>query len=80
MAGFALREKEFPGVKQAVSWDGLLRSWRTDLENLATGFAEGAAQVDPKDGLKTCRYCDLQPLCRVHERLSVLEEEPEDYE
>jgi hypothetical protein len=31
--------------------------------------------VSPKRGLQTCRHCDLQTLCRVHERLSALEEE-----
>ena len=80
MAGFALREQEFPGVKQAQSWDGLIAGWKAELENLATGFAAGAAEVDPKNGLATCRYCDLQPLCRVHERLSALEEEGEGFE
>ncbi len=80
MAGFALRENEFPGVKQAQSWDGLIAGWKAEMENLATGFAAGAAQVDPKNGLATCRYCDLQPLCRVHERLSALAEEGEDFE
>ena len=35
------------------------------------GYAVGAgdARVDPKRALQTCRQCDLQPLCRVHERL-----------
>jgi len=80
MAGFALREKEFPGVKQAKSWSGLMQTWKVELENLATGFAEGSAQVDPKKGLATCRNCDLQPLCRVHERLSVLAEEGDEWE
>ena len=45
------------------------------MENLVSGFAEGAAQVDPKKGLATCRNCDLQPLCRVHEKLSALAED-----
>ena len=30
---------------------------------------------DPKQLLATCRNCDLQPLCRVHERLGTLAEE-----
>ena len=34
--------------------------------------------MDPKERLvKTCRYCDLHTLCRVHERLSALDEEEE---
>jgi hypothetical protein len=80
MAGFSIREKEFPGVKQAQSWSGLIEGWKTELAALAAGFAEGSAQVDPKRGLSTCRYCDLKPLCRVHERLSALAEDGEERE
>ena len=74
-AGFSQAEKEIPGVKPAKSWSGLVQYWKTELENLATGFREGDARVDPKKGLATCRNCDLQPLCRVHERLSALDDE-----
>jgi hypothetical protein len=77
-AGFSQNEKEIPGVKPAKSWSGLVQYWKTELEGLATGFAEGEASVDPKKGLATCRNCDLQPLCRVHERLDALEEEEGD--
>ena len=73
-AGLSLRENAIPGVKPAKSWSGLMQYWKTELEGLATGFSEGEARVDPKKGLATCRNCDLQPLCRVHERLSALEE------
>ena len=38
-------------------------------------FADGVARVDPKRGLLTCRHCDLQPLCRVHERIAALDDE-----
>jgi hypothetical protein len=60
-------------VRAAKSWPGLLASWKNELESLARGFAAGAAAVDPKHGLATCRNCDLQTLCRVHERLSALD-------
>ncbi len=70
--GFA-REKEL--VAMAKDWNGLLAGWKRSLEALGAGFAAGEAKVDPKNGLATCRYCDLQPLCRVHERLAALEEE-----
>jgi probable DNA repair protein len=80
-AGLSMNEKEIPGVKQAKSWGGLIASWTRELESLAAGFAEGDARVDPKKGFATCRYCDLQPLCRVHERLNALDEnEEEDHE
>jgi len=73
-AGFSLQENAIPGVKPAKSWPGLMQYWKTELESLASGFAQGEARVDPKKGLATCRSCDLQPLCRVHERLSALAE------
>ena len=59
-------------VAQAKDWDALLKDWKSELEALGAAFAAGEAQVDPKDGLATCRYCDLQPLCRVHERIAAL--------
>lgn len=77
-AGFSMQEKEIPGVKAAKSWSGLIHSWKTELESLASGFAGGDARVDPKNGFATCRYCDLQPLCRVHERLNALAENEEE--
>ena len=73
-AGLSLGENEIPGVKRAKSWPGLMQYWRTELEKLASGYSHGDARVDPKKGLATCRNCDLQPLCRVHERISALEE------
>ena len=72
-AGFSEREKAIPGVKPAKSWSGLMQYWKTELGNLAAGFAQGEARVDPKKGFATCRNCDLQPLCRVHERISALD-------
>ena len=73
-AGLSLQEGAIPGVKPAKSWSGLMQYWKMELERLAAGYEKGEASVDPKKGLATCRNCDLQPLCRVHERLSALEE------
>jgi len=67
--GFA-RAREL--VAQAKDWEGLIAGWKKELEALGAGFAAGDARVDPKNGLATCLYCDLQPLCRVHERLGAL--------
>jgi hypothetical protein len=47
------------------------------LARLATEFAAGAAAVDPISPQKTCRNCDLQPLCRIHERLGTPDAEGE---
>ena len=49
------------------SWSALLATWRATLERLASEFRSGAAPVDPKQRLMTCRNCDLSTLCRVSE-------------
>jgi RecB family exonuclease len=76
--GFSRAKDAIPKVKLAEDWASLLAGWRKELEVLGTGFAAGDARVDPKKLLSTCRYCDLQPLCRVYERLSALGDEGED--
>ena len=72
--GFSDREDLVPGVKAAKDWGALLEGWKKELEALGQGFAAGDARVDPKELLNTCRYCDLQPLCRVYERVNALGE------
>ncbi len=52
-----------------LGWDAQVAEWRKVLERLATQFAAGEAAVHPKNPRTTCRNCDLQPLCRIHERL-----------
>lgn len=48
-------------------------AWRLTLHGLMGRFLEGAAEIDPKAGLNTCResYCDLQGLCRVGELIEL---------
>jgi ATP-dependent helicase/nuclease subunit B len=77
-SGFAAGECGIPGVRRAGDWRALVDAWRTRLDALAREFASGWAPVDPKRGLATCRDCDLQPLCRVHEKLAALAGETED--
>jgi len=72
--GFSRAKDAIPRVNRAENWETLLAGWRRELDALGSGFAAGEARVDPKRGLATCRYCDLQPLCRVHERLGALED------
>ena len=55
--------------RAADTWDEQLVAWRAELERLARGFVQGEATVDPKPG--ACEYCDLKPLCRIHERSAV---------
>jgi len=67
-----------PGTKTPpVSWDEQRAEWRAELERLAGEFAAGNAEVDPKRPAHTCRLCDLQPLCRIHERAEGAAEEGE---
>jgi probable DNA repair protein len=52
-----------------LGWEAQVAAWREVLARLATQFAAGEAAVQPKNPRTTCRNCDLQPLCRIHERL-----------
>lgn len=84
-AGLARDAGVMPGVKtvaehrtasrHAASWDELVAQWRRAVDTLGDEFARGEARIDPKRGLATCRGCDLQALCRVHERLGGIGEE-----
>ncbi len=65
--GLTKSPEQIPGVKAAPNWQQLVQEWRHTLEQLSTAFCNGKAEVDPKDGSKTCRTCKLQPLCRIYE-------------
>jgi len=69
-----------PYNKQYASWQDVVSAWRADLVRLAAGFAGGDAAVDPKNYPHTCRYCDVKPFCRIHERLDNALAEEEDTE
>ena len=62
------------GKRYAPSWQELVDTWRRAVDSLGEDFAAGDARVDPKEMLATCRRCDLKALCRVHERLTPLDE------
>ncbi len=72
--GLAREEGVLPGVKTPgetgaePSWAEQVAFWRAQLGELAGEFASGHAAVDPKRRPQTCRECDLQPLCRIHDR------------
>ena len=76
--GFSKEKDLIPDVRPAKNWEGLVEGWKRELEPLGSGFASGDARVDPKNLLQTCRYCDLQPLCRVYERVNALGDGGED--
>src|ERR1700694_1347501 len=71
---FSKEKNLLPKVELYRDWAGLRAQWRKETEALGTAFAAGDARVDPKYGLKTCRLCDLQTLCRVYENINVLNE------
>ncbi|MDH5222350.1 MAG: PD-(D/E)XK nuclease family protein [Betaproteobacteria bacterium] len=76
--GFSRAKDAISKVRVAENWATLFAGWKKELEALGQGFASGDARVDPKKLLSTCRYCDLQPLCRVYERVNALEESGEE--
>jgi len=53
----------------ADNWPQVLEDWSQLLTGLAAGFSAGTAEVDPKNGLQTCKgtFCELAGLCRIHE-------------
>jgi RecB family exonuclease len=71
--GYSRDKGALPKVIQYKGWEALLQGWNAEVHRLGTGFAAGEAAVDPKKHGVTCRYCSLQPLCRVHERFSALD-------
>lgn len=77
--GLAQRAGIAPKVKPAgdtdAAWEAQLDDWQTTLTTLAKAFRAGDARVDPKEFPRTCEYCGLQALCRVHERHPEIVEE-----
>lgn len=53
--------------KQAIDWQDLTGPWRGKIELIADEFISGKANVAPTQGLATCQYCKLAPLCRINE-------------
>jgi hypothetical protein len=76
LVGLARDEKALPRVRKPDNgWQPMLADWRKEAERLGRSFAGGEAGVDPKKELNTCRYCGLETLCRVYEKVNVLAEE-----
>lgn len=73
--GFSRDDKAIPKVQKAKAWQPLMQAWKNEAESLGASFAGGDAGVDPKKDLMTCRYCGLETLCRVYEKINVLAEE-----
>ena len=58
---------ESPLEDEYGSWNGLLEFWKQQLEGLAGEIRRGWAAVSPLSRQKSCRFCTLQPLCRIYE-------------
>jgi len=56
--------KSGAGKRGIYSWSELLDSWQQQLEQLAGDFTAAQAQVNPANA-QTCKFCDLQRLCRI---------------
>lgn len=61
-------------AKDAEDVEDVLKLWREQLSLLAEEIGAGHAAVSPRSVHKTCRYCDLPPLCRIWE---VIDHDPE---
>lgn len=64
-----IESKPYWAKRGYESWDVLTAEWERTIASLATDFATGTANVNPKQGATTCARCDLQSVCRVHELL-----------
>jgi ATP-dependent helicase/nuclease subunit B len=62
-----------------LTWDELTAAWQQRVTHMADEFIAGAATVDPVNGVKTCLYCKLKPLCRINELGSTLWLDEEDF-
>ncbi|VAX07377.1 hypothetical protein MNBD_GAMMA25-2656 [hydrothermal vent metagenome] len=60
-------------TREMSSWSAVLDNWKNTVENLALDFKAGKAEVDPLKEGNSCRYCELNTLCRIHEQ-NILQE------
>ena len=58
-------------------WQELQDQWKAVLQDLAQGFRNGDARVDPKNP-QACMYCDQHTFCRIYERTNFMEKEAEE--
>jgi probable DNA repair protein len=54
-----------------------LSDWRKNIEQLASDFLAGRADVDPRVYPDTCNNCGLQTLCRILDNRQLVEEDTE---
>lgn len=84
--GFAINSEVMPNLTPIEkldenipkSWEKIIAYWQENLFRLANDFCAGDAKVDPKNLKESCRYCDLQPLCRINELKELNTEKSDD--
>ena len=54
-------------LSSAQSWHQLTHAWQEKVKLFATEFSTGKANVSPANGTRSCKYCELQGLCRIQE-------------
>ena len=50
------------------SWPTQIRMWESSLSEIIKAYREGSLLLNPAQGKTTCQQCQLQALCRIHER------------
>lgn len=70
-SGISGTETHIKGISHVEDWSQQLTQWKISFDSLSKEFSEGCATVNPKNGQTTCQFCRLQPLCRVHEEVTV---------
>jgi hypothetical protein len=68
--GVTVSDEVVPGVAPRSDdppFDERIAEWRHALEGLGEEFRQGLAVVDPRDGLATCKRCNLSAFCRVQD-------------
>jgi ATP-dependent helicase/nuclease subunit B len=69
--GIAADDTVWPALTDAgklgdpSGWVGVLQRWEHQMAHIAGEVREGLATVTPRDGGVPCRFCGLQPLCRI---------------
>jgi probable DNA repair protein len=69
-SGLVEEKSLVPGSNSLVykgDWHALQAQWKGSLHALAAEVMQGHAAIDPVDPARSCRYCGLQPLCRIDE-------------
>ncbi len=69
-ADFAEKGLKTPEDLGRKDFKEILNQWKNNLEDIAGEIKIGHALIDPlpQQGDKTCRYCELKPLCRINEQ------------